>query len=427
MNAAKRRRGWCPGALRPMQSGDGYLVRLRITGGIVSAAAAKAIARCAEDYGNGLIDLSGRANLQLRGVSEDSLPDLIAGLQVHGLIDDSTQAESVRNVMASPLAGFAPDAMLDIRALVSALEQRLASDIALHALPSKFGFLVDDGGTPSLSDAVADIRFTAFHGQKAPQFAVNFAGCKEAAVITPDNLVDVAAHLAVAFLTLSRQCEPQLRRMSHLVEKLGSEAIWQSAGLVPTTSVSTDSAHPLPLGHHALGRSGWLGIAAPFGRWSARSLSWLADAAVTYGSGELRLTPWRAILLPGVAAGASQDILSDEGARFITDPSDPRLSVIACPGAPACASGTTQTHEDALALAPLARALTPTGLSLHVSGCDKACARPVATTVTLVARDGLYDLIVAGRASDRPSMHNLDLDACRTALRAMASSEGERP
>ena len=63
-------RGWCPGALRPMRTGDGLLVRLRITGGILAAALAREIAACARSYGNGAIDLSNRGNLQLRGVTE---------------------------------------------------------------------------------------------------------------------------------------------------------------------------------------------------------------------------------------------------------------------------------------------------------------------------------------------------------------------
>jgi precorrin-3B synthase len=81
MSAAIQPKGWCPGALRPMLSGDGYLVRLRISGGVVSAIAARAIADCAQRYGNGLLDLSARANLQLRGVQQESLAALVEALQ----------------------------------------------------------------------------------------------------------------------------------------------------------------------------------------------------------------------------------------------------------------------------------------------------------------------------------------------------------
>ena len=165
-------KGWCPGALRPMESGDGLLVRIRITGGILKAEHAQVIAASAMRYGNGLIDLSGRANIQIRGVSGSQWPHLIADLSRHGLLDDDAEAEAVRNVIASPLAGLDPSAWLDIRALVKTLEHRLVSDRTLHALPGKFGFLVDDGGQFSLGDQNADIAFEAIQEMGATHFLV---------------------------------------------------------------------------------------------------------------------------------------------------------------------------------------------------------------------------------------------------------------
>ena len=427
MSAAIQPKGWCPGALRPMLSGDGYLVRLRISGGVVSASAARAIADCAQTYGNGLLDLSARANLQLRGVEEASLPALVEALQAHGLIDESAEAEAVRNVLASPLAGLSPDATLDVRPYVRALEQRLARDEVLHGLPSKFGFIVDDGGHLSLASIGADIRCVALHDQSAPRFMVSLAGCDDAAVIEAADLPEAAARLAVAFMNEARQCETSPRRMGALMDSHGAAGVWRAAGLVPTHQTPRAVTPPQPLGHHRLGASGFLGLGIAFGRISARDLAWLADISQAHGSGEMRLTPWRAILLPGIDAKAARDILSQAGDAFITDPSDARVAVIACPGAPACSSADASTQNDALSLAPLARALSPLGVTLHVSGCAKGCARPHASAVTLVARAGLYDLITQGRASDAPVQQGLDLTACRAALRAMAATEGARP
>ena len=426
MSAAIQPKGWCPGALRPMLSGDGYLVRLRISGGVVSAAAARAIADCAQRYGNGLLDLSARANLQLRGVQKASLPALVEALQVHGLIDESAEAEAVRNVLASPLAGLAPDAGFDIRPHVRALEQRLASDAALHGLPAKFGFIVDDGGDLSLASIGADIRFVALHDQSAPRFMVSLAGCDDGAVIEASELPYVAARLATAFINEARHCEPSPRRMGALIASRGAAGVWRAAGLAPTHQTPHAATPPQPLGHHSLGASGFLGLGFAFGRVSARDLAWLADMAQAHGSGELRLTPWRAILLPGVDAKSAQHILSQASDAIITDPNDARLAVIACPGAPDCASADAPTQDHALSLAPLARALSPSGVTLHVSGCAKGCARPAASAVTLVARAGLYDLITQGCASDPPVQQGLDLTACRAALRAMAATEGAR-
>jgi len=77
MSKAPLRKGWCPGARRPMPVKDGLLVRLRISGGIVAGAIMRGIAQAGRDHGNGLFDLSARGNLQIRGVRESALPALI--------------------------------------------------------------------------------------------------------------------------------------------------------------------------------------------------------------------------------------------------------------------------------------------------------------------------------------------------------------
>ncbi len=95
-------KGWCPGALRPMLSGDGLVVRLRPYGGRLDAKQAAGIADLAARYGNGLIDLTSRANLQIRGVSECGHPELLDALAQLGLLDPDPETESRRNILVTP-------------------------------------------------------------------------------------------------------------------------------------------------------------------------------------------------------------------------------------------------------------------------------------------------------------------------------------
>ena len=62
------RKGWCPGALRPMETGDGLLARVRAPRGRLSLDQAAALADAAIACGNGAIGLTARGNLHLRGV-----------------------------------------------------------------------------------------------------------------------------------------------------------------------------------------------------------------------------------------------------------------------------------------------------------------------------------------------------------------------
>ncbi|PNG27485.1 precorrin-3B synthase [Methylocella silvestris] len=422
LTRAELRKGWCPGARAPMQARDGLIARLRISGACLSSETARAIAGAANRFGNGQCELTSRANLQLRGVTPERLPDLLAELDRLGLIDADAAAEAVRNVMISPLAGLCGRA--DVTPIGAALEAALIDATDLHSLPGKFGFLIDDGGPLSLWDEITDVRF-AFD---QPRGKFDIALGVDAIAIgscAPEEIVAVALRIARAFLAVGEAMPEPPRRMTDVIFGGGLAALAAAAGRPAPQQewAPPRPAPPAPVGLLRFGDLSCFGAAAPFGRLSANMLAAVAGAAQTHGRGEIRLTPWRAVILPGVAPQEA-DALAEyfHAAGFIVSPDDKRLGVAACGGAPACARGTTPTHADALALAPLAGQLFPTGLALHVSGCAKGCARPRRAPLTLVAHDGLYDLVLDGSAFDAPSSRNLSLTAARNLLHAMAST-----
>jgi len=110
-------KGWCPGVLRPMQSGDGLIVRVRPQAGAFRLATLVALTEAAARFGNGQIDLTRRANLQIRGVSETSLSALHEAIGELGLLDESAESEAVRNLMIGPLVGVDPTEVLDVRTI----------------------------------------------------------------------------------------------------------------------------------------------------------------------------------------------------------------------------------------------------------------------------------------------------------------------
>ena len=125
-------KGWCPGILRPMPSGDGLIVRVRPRGGAFSLATAGALADLAEAFGNGHIDLTRRANLQIRGLTGERLDGLQAELGRLGLLDPDAETEAVRNVMVAPLAGLDPGQAIDVRPIAAAIDDALAGDARLR-------------------------------------------------------------------------------------------------------------------------------------------------------------------------------------------------------------------------------------------------------------------------------------------------------
>jgi precorrin-3B synthase len=127
---------------------------------------------------------------------------------------------------------------------------------------------------------------------------------------------------------------------------------------------------------------GWLAALA-FGQTDAATLAALAAL------GPLRLTPWRMLMVEGLAADPALPGL-------ISDPADPRLRVVACTGAPGCPQALAATRPLALALAPA----VPPGATLHVAGCAKGCAHPGPAALTLTATARGWTLIRGGSAAD---------------------------
>lgn len=369
-------KGYCPGALQPMQSGDGLVVRVRPFNGRLRRAQADAIATFAAAHGNGMIDLSSRGNIQLRGVTEESYAPLIEGLRRLGLLDASAEIESRRNILVTPFWQTGEETESFAAALTEAL-----TDHDAPAIPGKFGFAVDTGRKPVLQADSADIRLERDAGGGLILVA---DGQNLGKPVRSDTIIEEALGLARWFLS-KRQDQ---NRMARLIAD--GEAL--PAGFIVPRQKQDYVPQP---GYTPLGAM----VGLSFGQLPVETLASLAK------QGGLRMTPWRMLLVE--SARRLPDVPG-----LITDPDDPLLRVVACTGAPRCAQGLARTR-------PLARKIAPhMGKTdfLHVSGCAKGCAHPKAAPLTVTATETGLSLIRNGRASDAADASNLSPDDIIKAL-----------
>ncbi|WP_420970557.1 precorrin-3B synthase [Bradyrhizobium sp. B120] len=365
-------KGWCPGALRPMQSGDGLVVRIRPRGGRLDAVQAAGIADLAGRYGNGLIDLTSRANLQIRGVSDEGYPALIDGLAGLGLLDADSDTEAQRNILVTPF--WTPDD--DTPLLAAELERALAG--ASLDLPTKFGFAIDDGSARVLAGASADIRIER---DRNGGLLVRSDGAQFGLSVARSEAVQAALAMAEWFVASGGAKGEKRRMAAHLA---GGASLPQS--LRGDAEPVARSADPVP-GLYSTGAM--VGLA--FGQMPHQTLSHLAGCAQA-----LRMTPWRMLLAEGMHE-------MPRGADLVTDPNDPALRVIACSGAPLC----REAHADTRALASALASFVLDDARLHVSGCAKGCAHSGSADVTLVASSEGFDLIRRGTTRDVPALRGL--------------------
>ena len=389
MNRAGRVKGCCPGAWRPMMSGDGLIVRVRPRLGRVTRAQAEGLCDVAARHGSGIIELTNRANLQIRGIAETSHDAVMDDLASLGLLDADPALEDRRNILVDPL--WRPGD-LTCR-LAEALLDRLAD---LPDLPAKFGFAIDTGTEPRLYAASADVRLErATDGR----LIVRADGSATGRLVEEDEACDMAIALARWFADTVRTC-PEMRRMAGLLAKTALPACWKG---VPPRDQPVSGRHagaaPLAPGATALGPV--VGIA--FGQVQA---SGLVSALQTSGAASIRVTPWRLVVFEDGREGAGF------GPDFITRAGDPLLSVDACPGAPYCAEASVETRA-------LARELAAAGTTgLHVSGCAKGCARPDRAALTLVGREGNFDIVRDGRACEPPQRYGISADTIAATILA---------
>lgn len=372
-------KGWCPGAHRPMASGDGLVVRVRPPQGELGADQARGLADLAERHGSGAVEATSRANLQLRGVTEAAHPALLQGLAALGLLDPDAGAEARRNIVLDPFRAEGDGQEVAARALALGL-----ASAAFAALPSKFGFVVDAGPLRRLACISGDIRIEA----AGARLIVRADGCDGGrAVDFPAEAAALALELARWFLAsggVGPDGRGRMRR--HL-----SAAPLPGPLLGPMPP--NPAAPPPRPGPEGTGVS----VAAAFGQFGADQLRHLAACA-----DRLRVTPFRMIHLP-------QPRRWPDAPDLILAPDDPLLSVLACTGAPGCPQAAMPTREIARRLAP---SLAP-GRVLHVSGCAKGCAHPGRADLTLVGRAGGFDLVREGAPWDEPLHRGLapqDLD-----------------
>jgi precorrin-3B synthase len=355
-------KGWCPDAWRPMLAGDGLLMRVKPRLGRLTRDQALGLADAAARHGNGQIDMTRRANLQLRGVTDHSWSPLMARLLALDLVDGDAARETVRNILVSPVWQKHDESCR----IASALQARIGE--LPPELPGKVGFVIDAGAAPLLIDQPGDFRIER---SDIGMLMLRADSRPTGVAIAQDEAVDAVIALARWFVDSGGVAAGRMARHD---AQLPSWA---------TGSLPTAPAGQLPV-EWGVGRR--YGLA--FGRIDAATLARLA--AMLPDDAGIRITPWRTLLLEAPVHIADTSLL--------TDPHDPLLRVDACPGMPACPQASVETRD-------LARRIVPhVGGSLHVSGCAKGCARSKPAALTLTGRDGRYDLALDARA-DAPPCH----------------------
>jgi precorrin-3B synthase len=378
-----RRRGICPGLADPLPTGDGLLARLAVTRAI-SLDRFVGLCTAARRCGNGIVEITSRGSIQVRGLTAGSAPIFAAAVDA---LDIADAADG--RVLSNPLAGLDPHETLDVSGIVGSLREALVDSGLAAKLAPKVSVVVDGGGALHLDAIPCDIRLRTIAANHAVQCHVTLgidpADETPRGAAAPDHAVDTVLELLNAIA--ARGPAARARDLPLPAER----------GAVKRARSPAEA-----IGSHGL-RDGSvaLGIGLPFGHSDVDALLKLLEEARRADAASVRPAPGRAMLMIGVPPKQVSLLRSAaERLGFITTRDDPRRRVVACAGAPACAAAQIPTR----ALAPAVSAAAALGeTTVHLSGCAKGCAHPGPAALTIVGVDGKCGIVRSGRAQDAPA------------------------
>jgi precorrin-3B synthase len=392
-----QRRDACPGLSAPMMTGDGLLVRLLPIGTIALDAFA-ALCAAARQHGNGIIEVTSRGSIQIRGLSAASAPRFAAAVAGLGIA-----AGDGIPVLINPLAGLDAEDIIDAGALAADLRLALAQRSLTPELSAKVSVAIDGGGAVDLDGIAADVRLRAEAVNGVAALCVSVGGDRQRAA----HLGCVAGQDGVAVTIRLLEVLAQRGRV-RAREVLAAEGIaaFHSAveDLLVTAVGCRDSGNRRkePLGLHGL-RDGTFayGVGLAFGHADAMSLQRLSETAEAAGASGMRAAPGRVLIIIGLTQQTSSSFAAAaEALGFIVRSEDPRRHVVACAGAPICASANIAARAIAPLVAVAAAPHLDGSFKIHISGCAKGCAHPIRAALTVVGTAAGCVLIADGSVRD---------------------------
>jgi precorrin-3B synthase len=473
------RRGACPTLARPMQTGDGLLARLRPVDNRMTLRELRALAEAAAQFGNGIIEITARGSLQIRGLR----PETVAPFERAVLASGVDVAIGV-GVETPPLAGLEPDELIDVRPIAAQLRERIAQHLPPLVLAPKLAITVDGGGRFHLGGVAADLKVSAFRDGERVAFRLQLGGgrygSRAVAVVDLAQVIDAVISVLEKLSALGPTARgkdlhlPIIDAPSVYSDSSSLVGIYDlqdcdrgsSASAVPDISPSrgenslglnlandqadddaagsrfpevgaSATSHSPPLrGRWPAGQRGvakpetsiLLGIAFSYCQATAASLMSLAEAGEAAGAGEIRLAPNHGLFITGLTLGHADAMRETAAALgFLTESNDPRRSISLCAGSRGCASAVFDTRHLAARVLNLAPDLLDGSIDLHLSGCAKGCAHPAAAPIAFVGALAGYGLVVNGAASSEAATYiaENDIDDALKRLQALVRQSKE--
>ncbi|MFQ3224233.1 MAG: ferredoxin-nitrite reductase [Lentimonas sp.] len=388
--------------VKPAQ--DSFMLRTRVAGCAIKSHQFVGLAEIAEDWGGGYLDLTTRGNTQVREIMPRNTIATLSKLDDLGLTAKGSGADNLRNVTASPTCGFDPEEVLDVLPYAQSMHHYILNNRDLYGLPRKFNISFDNGGRVSVCADTNDIAFYAVRvgeGQGIEPgiyFRVQLCGitghkqfAKDCGIlIKPSQAVPLAAAMIRVFIENGDRTNRKKSRLKYLVDDWGTDKFLSETEKKITYELprfALENCEPRGATHQH-GHIGvynekeaglnYIGVVIPVGRMMPDQVRGIAKLADTYGRGDIRLTAWQNLIIPGIKDADVETVKAavvEMGFHYKSTTISGGL--IACTGSVGCkfAASNTKSHAVLLARYLESEIELDQPINIHLTGCHHSCAQ----------------------------------------------------
>jgi ferredoxin-nitrite reductase len=379
---------------------DAFMARLRIPGGVVTTHQLRELARIAQELTSGYVQITTRANFQMRLIQPKDAPEVLRRIQAIGLHTRGAGADNIRNLTANPTAGVDPVELINVLRLVHELGQIIINDRVYYDMPRKFNVAYDGGGLISAVEDTNDIGVKAVKLGEEVLFRIALGGATGhkafghdlGVVVPPAEINRVVLAIIRVYIKHGCRTDRKKARLKHLLEKMPLAeylaAVEQELGKTLRRAPYDPAqlrwaAQELPhshIGDFPQKQRGlnYVGVAVPVGQVTPRQMLRVAELAEAYGSGEIRLTVWQNFIIPNVPDAFVPTLKRAlERTGLGTRQSNVAGGVIACTGNTFCKYAQSNTKGHALELIKHLekRVELDQPVNIHLTGCPHSCAQ----------------------------------------------------
>lgn len=396
---------------------NSFMCRMRIPGGVLRGYQLRGIAELAQRCAGATVDVTTRANLQMREIPAHMPMEVLYGLRELDITCQGSGADNIRNCTASSLSGIDDCELIETIPLAKRMHHFILANRDLYGLPRKFNIAFDGGGRIGSLDDTNDIGFRAVsvtdaQASEALPAGVYFqltlggiTGHKDFARFTgvllrPDECVEVAGAIVRVFVKSGDRTDRNKARLKYVLDAWGFERFIAEVETDLGRSLRKVDASTFTTHHHEdrFAHVGihpqkqedmhYVGVVLPVGRMTSEQSSAIADIADRYGRGEVRLTVWQNLIIPFIASRDLSDVERELDAVGLgSEASSFRAGLVACTGNAGCKYAAADTKRHAMRIAEHleSRFTLDQPINIHLTGCHHSCAQHYIGDIGLLA------------------------------------------